>query len=91
MPLDQEVGCLDSVLLENLTEDSFIGNLHQRYKRDNIYVIHLSIIHHISHSNKHIFFIFCNFFTHIHADLYWHIFGVSESVSTVELVFIRCG
>jgi hypothetical protein len=38
MPLDQEVGCLDSVLLENLTEDSFISNLHHRYKRDNIYV-----------------------------------------------------
>lgn len=38
--MDQEV-CLDSVLLENLTEDSFIGNLHQRYKRDNIYVIHI--------------------------------------------------
>lgn len=35
---DQEIGCWDSVLLEHLTEDSFIANLHHRYKRDHIYV-----------------------------------------------------
>lgn len=33
-----EQGCWDSVLLEHLTEDSFIANLHHRYKRDHIYV-----------------------------------------------------
>lgn len=36
--LEHEIGCWDSVLLEILTEDSFINNLHQRYKRDQIYV-----------------------------------------------------
>ncbi|KAJ8960489.1 hypothetical protein NQ318_013773 [Aromia moschata] len=35
--LDQEVGAWDSVLLEPLTEDNFIANLQQRFKRDHIY------------------------------------------------------
>lgn len=35
--LNQEVGAWDSVLLEPLTEDSFINNLQQRFKRDHIY------------------------------------------------------
>ncbi|XP_030747768.1 unconventional myosin-Ib [Sitophilus oryzae] len=35
--LDQEVGTWDTVLLESLTEDSFIANLQQRFKRDHIY------------------------------------------------------
>lgn len=35
---NSEQGCWDSVLLEHLTEDSFIANLHHRYKRDHIYV-----------------------------------------------------
>ncbi|XP_038106815.1 unconventional myosin-Ia isoform X2 [Culex quinquefasciatus] len=35
--MEQEIGSWDSVLLENLSEDSFISNLHQRYKRDLIY------------------------------------------------------
>ncbi|GAB0093119.1 unconventional myosin-Ib [Sergentomyia squamirostris] len=35
--VEQEVGNWDSVLLENPTEDNFISNLHQRYKRDHIY------------------------------------------------------
>lgn len=35
--MEQDVGSWDSVLLENLTEDTFINNLHQRYKRDQIY------------------------------------------------------
>lgn len=38
MPMEQEIGCWDSVLLENLTEENFINNLQQRFKRDNIYV-----------------------------------------------------
>ncbi|PSN37289.1 Unconventional myosin-Ib [Blattella germanica] len=37
LSLDQEVGAWDSVLLDPLTEDSFITNLHQRFKRDHIY------------------------------------------------------
>ncbi|XP_066996441.1 unconventional myosin-Ia [Anabrus simplex] len=37
LSLDQEVGAWDSVLLDPLTEDSFIANLHQRFKRDHIY------------------------------------------------------
>ncbi|XP_055589131.1 unconventional myosin-Ia-like [Uranotaenia lowii] len=37
MMMEQEIGSWDSVLLENLSEDSFITNLHQRYKRDLIY------------------------------------------------------
>lgn len=36
--MEQEIGTWDSVLLENLSEDSFINNIHQRYKRDLIYV-----------------------------------------------------
>lgn len=36
--LEQEFGSWDSVLLENISEDYFISNLHQRYKRDQIYV-----------------------------------------------------
>lgn len=38
LSLEQEVGAWDSVLLDPLTEDSFISNLHQRFKRDHIYV-----------------------------------------------------
>lgn len=37
LSLEQEVGGWDSVLLEPLTEDSFINNLQQRFKRDQIY------------------------------------------------------
>ncbi|XP_063930760.1 unconventional myosin-Ib [Zophobas morio] len=37
LSLEQEVGAWDSVLLEPLTEDTFIGNLQQRFKRDHIY------------------------------------------------------
>ena len=43
LSLDQEVGAWDSVLLDPLTEDSFIANLHQRFKRDHIYVSILNI------------------------------------------------
>ncbi|XP_019763292.2 unconventional myosin-Ib [Dendroctonus ponderosae] len=35
--LNQEVGAWDTVLLDPLTEDSFIANLQQRFKRDHIY------------------------------------------------------
>lgn len=34
----QNVGCWDSVLLENESENCFISNLQQRFKRDFIYV-----------------------------------------------------
>lgn len=44
LSLDQEVGAWDSVLLDPLTEDSFIANLHQRFKRDHIYVSGSSFI-----------------------------------------------
>ncbi|XP_046982892.1 unconventional myosin-Ia [Schistocerca americana] len=37
LSLEHEVGAWDSVLLDPLTEDSFIANLHMRYKRDHIY------------------------------------------------------
>nr|CAD7425308.1 unnamed protein product [Timema monikensis] len=37
LTLDQEVGAWDSVLIEPLTEETFIANLHQRFKRDHIY------------------------------------------------------
>ncbi|CAG9766650.1 unnamed protein product [Ceutorhynchus assimilis] len=37
LSLNQEVGAWDTVLLDPLTEDSFIGNLQQRFKRDHIY------------------------------------------------------
>ncbi|XP_070852533.1 unconventional myosin-Ib isoform X3 [Drosophila suzukii] len=52
--MEQEIGTWDSVLLENLSEDSFINNIHQRYKRDHIYtyigtsVVALNPYHHIS-------------------------------------------
>jgi myosin-1 len=36
--LDQEVGQRDATLIDPLTEDAFIANLHQRFKRDQIYV-----------------------------------------------------
>lgn len=35
--LEQETGVWDSVLLEPLSEDVFIANLQQRFKRDHIY------------------------------------------------------
>lgn len=38
LSLDQEIGASDAVLLDPLTEDTFIANLHQRFKRDQIYV-----------------------------------------------------
>lgn len=38
LSLDQEIGASDTVLLDPLNEDSFIANLHQRFKRDQIYV-----------------------------------------------------
>lgn len=37
LSLEHEVGAWDSVLLEPLSEDSFISNLQQRFKRDHIY------------------------------------------------------
>lgn len=37
LSLEQEVGAWDSVLLEPLSEDIFISNLQQRFKRDHIY------------------------------------------------------
>ncbi|KAG5887700.1 hypothetical protein JTB14_010771 [Gonioctena quinquepunctata] len=37
LSLEQEVGAWDSVLLDPLTEDTFITNLQQRFKRDHIY------------------------------------------------------
>lgn len=37
LSLEQEIGAWDSVLLEPLTEESFITNLQQRFKRDQIY------------------------------------------------------
>ncbi|KAG8177886.1 hypothetical protein JTE90_001718 [Oedothorax gibbosus] len=37
LSLDQEIGASDAVLLDPLTEDAFIANLHQRFKRDQIY------------------------------------------------------
>ncbi|CAH1405965.1 unnamed protein product [Nezara viridula] len=41
---EQEVGAWDSVLLDPLTEETFIGNLHHRFKRDHIYVSLLVVI-----------------------------------------------
>lgn len=35
--LEEEVGVWDSVLLDPLTEETFIANLQQRFKRDHIY------------------------------------------------------
>uniref|UniRef100_W8BME8 Unconventional myosin-Ia n=1 Tax=Ceratitis capitata TaxID=7213 RepID=W8BME8_CERCA len=52
--MEQEIGTWDSVLLENLSEDSFINNIHLRYKRDHIYtyigtsVVAVNPYHHIS-------------------------------------------
>ncbi|KAK4881521.1 hypothetical protein RN001_004840 [Aquatica leii] len=37
LSLEQETGAWDSVLLEPFTEDSFVTNLQQRFKRDHIY------------------------------------------------------
>ncbi|GJQ73930.1 Myo1C [Trypoxylus dichotomus] len=37
LSLEQEIGAWDSVLLEPLSEDIFISNLQQRFKRDHIY------------------------------------------------------
>lgn len=37
LSLDQEVGTSDAVLLDNLTEEAFLANLAQRFKRDQIY------------------------------------------------------
>lgn len=36
--LEQEVGVSDAAFLETITEDSLVANLHQRFKRDQIYV-----------------------------------------------------
>ncbi|XP_037946319.1 unconventional myosin-Ib [Teleopsis dalmanni] len=59
--MEQEIGTWDSVLLENLSEDSFINNIQQRYKRDHIYtyigtsVVAVNPYHHISeHSLENI-------------------------------------
>jgi len=51
--MEQEIGTWDSVLLENLSEDSFINNIHQRYKRDHIYVSPTSPVK-CPHSNAYI-------------------------------------
>ncbi|CAM1324369.1 MYO1A (predicted) [Pycnogonum litorale] len=37
LSLDQEIGFSDAVVLHPLSEEAFIANLHQRYKRDLIY------------------------------------------------------
>ncbi|XP_075148090.1 myosin 95E [Haematobia irritans] len=55
--MEQEVGTWDSVLLENLSEDNFINNIHLRYKRDLIYtyigtsVVAVNPYHHISENS----------------------------------------
>jgi hypothetical protein len=36
--MDHQIGCWDSVLLENESENCFISNLNLRFKRDIIYV-----------------------------------------------------
>lgn len=56
---DQEIGCWDSVLLEHLTEDSFIANLHHRYKRDHIYVSYSLQLNCFNKLNLTIKLIFC--------------------------------
>uniref|UniRef100_A0A1A9X1C4 Myosin motor domain-containing protein n=1 Tax=Glossina brevipalpis TaxID=37001 RepID=A0A1A9X1C4_9MUSC len=58
--MEQEIGIWDSVLLENLSEDNFINNIHQRYKRDHIYtyigtsVVAINPYHHISEQSSEI-------------------------------------
>lgn len=38
MPITEpDTGCWDSVLLESLNEEAFVGNLQTRYHRDQIY------------------------------------------------------
>lgn len=44
LSLEQETGAWDSVLLEPFTEDSFVANLQQRFKRDHIYTYIGSIL-----------------------------------------------
>jgi len=41
---EQEVGVADTLQLEPLTEEAFVANLQQRFKRDLIYVRHYSSI-----------------------------------------------
>ncbi|KAL9894764.1 myosin 95E isoform 1-T1 [Glossina fuscipes fuscipes] len=58
--MEQEIGTWDSVLLENLSEDNFINNIHQRYKRDHIYtyigtsVVAINPYHHISEQSSEV-------------------------------------
>ncbi|EEC12472.1 myosin IA, putative, partial [Ixodes scapularis] len=44
LSLDQEVGLSDALLLEPPTEEAFIANLHQRFKRDLIYTYIGSVV-----------------------------------------------
>lgn len=42
---DENIGFWDSVLIENLTEESFVANLYQRYRKGLIYVRLSLLIH----------------------------------------------
>lgn len=70
--MEQEVGTWDSVLLENISEDSFISNIHQRYKRDCIYVSLIIV--------EIVLRILIDFYSF--SDLYRNIGGGSESLSS---------
>ena len=83
--LEQEIGSWDSVLLDNPSEDSFINNLHQRYKRDNIYVsfITFQFLHiHLSRIDNN-FIYFSNFVFDLFLVVHRHIFGCPKSLQAV--------
>lgn len=84
---DENIGFWDSVLIENLTEESFIANLYQRYRKGLIYVRRTAM---------NLTFVVCdNWFEYLSsfpdADIYWRISGGHKSISsTAYLLARRC-
>lgn len=81
--LHDNVGFWDSVLIENLTEETFISNIYQRYKRGLIYVsifVFRTVLQ--DYSNLGLLFLI--------ADLHWCLSRCCQSLQTTCELFFRC-
>ncbi|XP_050303869.1 unconventional myosin-Ib [Anthonomus grandis grandis] len=80
--LTQEVGAWDTVLLDPLTEDTFIGNLQQRFRRDHIYTYIGNVLISINPFKKLALYsadLVSNYVRRAPFQLPPHIYGVAES------------
>lgn len=86
--LNDNVGFWDSVLIENLTEETFISNIYQRYKRGLIYVS-VWFIHWCFISRLRWGWI-CNFWFSLNADIHRCLSRRCKSIQTSIQLLYRC-